>query len=79
MIADKLPSVGSHVGENKASMSDFIADLNKFNRPADVPIPGIKTDSKMDRAEMERVRDAVKERVEKQGKKGYDKVRDEVN
>ena len=78
MIADKLPSMGSLVAENKASMSDFIAELNKSKRPADVPIPSAGKAS-MSRIEADRLREAIKERVNAQGKKGYESVRAEVN
>lgn len=60
-------------------------------KPASVPIPGkekvakaesatkdTKAAKKMDRSEMDRVREAIKERVEQQGKKGYKQVHDEV-
>lgn len=77
MIADIVPNVGSHVAETKGSMSDFYADVAKANRPADVPIPIAKKG--MDRAEIARVRESIRERVERQGQKGHDKVRDEVN
>lgn len=73
-------------------MDRFHEKVDKARKPANVPIPGAekvaKAESaqdksrqakKFDREEMNRVRDAIKERVDKQGKKGYETVRTEVN
>lgn len=38
-----------------------------------------KKGKKMDRAEMDRVRENLKARIEEEGKKGYKKVKNEVN
>ncbi len=81
MIADKLPIAGSNFAQNKGSLGDFYSDVHNAKRPADVPVPSAekRVNSRgMDRAEMDRVREAIKERVEKQGQKGYEKVHDEV-
>lgn len=90
LLSDILP--GSHVAERKADMDRFHEKVDKARKPANVPVPGAekvaKAESahsksreakKFDREEMDRVRDALKERVDKQGKKGYNTVRQEVN
>jgi hypothetical protein len=73
--------------------SVHVPDTKNLGKHSDVPAPGPneskqekkerlqekKKAGKMDRAEMERVRTALKERVDKQGQKGYDKVESEVN
>lgn len=38
-----------------------------------------KASGKMDRAEMEKKRDSLKDRIDEQGKKGYKQVKSEVN
>ena len=90
LIADILP--GSHVAERKVDMKQYRDKVDKAQKPAQVPIPGAakvakaesaqkdtKEAKKIDREEMVRVREAIRERVEKQGKKGYETVRQEVN
>jgi hypothetical protein len=73
-------------------MKQYHDKVDKAQKPAEVPIPGAakvakaesaqkdtKEAKKIDREEMVRVREAIRERVEKQGKKGYETVRQEVN
>ena len=93
LMAEILPSLGGgHVAEHKGQMDDFYENIDKSKKPAKVPVPGAekvakaesahdddKAAKKMDRAEMDRVREAIKERVEKQGQRGYEQVRSEVN
>lgn len=90
LIADFLP--GSHVAERKVDMREYKEKIKEARKPAKVPVPGsekiVKAESakdgskvakQFDREEMKRVRDAIKDRVEQQGKKGYQTVRKEVN
>ena len=93
MIADMLPGPGSHNVAESKGRDDFYANLEKAKRPADVPIQTVskakstssastkdaKENAKADRAEMERVREAIKVRVEKQGKQGTKDVKSKVN
>jgi hypothetical protein len=91
MMFDFLPSPGtSHVAEHKGQnqMNNFYADLHSAEKPASIPVPNAKKapakkgedkEGKMDRAEMERVREAIRVRVKEQGQKGYNKVHAEVN
>ena len=82
MIADKLPSPGNNVAQNRGSMEDYYSELNKAAEPARVPIPSVKKEIQNQgekRAEMTRIREAIQDRVETQGKKGYDEFRSKVN
>lgn len=78
--------------EHKADMKRFHTKVDKAAKPANVRVPGAekiakaesatkdtKEAKKFDKEEMVRVREAIKERVNKQGKQGYDTVRQEVN
>lgn len=73
-------------------MKEYREKVKEARKPANVQVPGaekvVKAESakdgskaakKIDREEMNRVREAIKERVEQQGKKGYQSVRKEVN
>jgi hypothetical protein len=107
LIADFLPSMGSHPAETKGKMDDYYIKVDTAPKPSKVPIPDTSnlaqkqsepplpppSDAKsekaaratasskvvkMEKEEMERVRDAIKERVEKQGEKGYQAVKEQV-
>lgn len=71
LIADILPSAGSQLAEKKASMDNFYDKVDKSK--------SAKADSTFDRKEMNRARDAIRDRVDQQGKKSEQKVKDEVN
>ncbi|WVW85264.1 hypothetical protein I302_107302 [Kwoniella bestiolae CBS 10118] len=84
----------THAAERKGEMDDYYNDLEHARKPAEVKVPAAdkvaekktapapsreaKETKKMEKAEMERVREAIKSRVDEQGKKGLKKVKDEV-
>jgi hypothetical protein len=83
IISDFLPSAGAtgHVAENKG----YNKQAQKGVKSASVSVakaqPTAKANGKgkMDRAEMEKAREAIRSRVKEQGQKGYDKIHAEVN
>lgn len=108
MIADFLPSAGSHAAERKGRMDDnysraqgdvksktasvkskvqqataqvksAASSASASATPSPSPSPSAARAGKMDRAEMDKTRDRLKERIEEQGKKGYKQVKSEVN
>jgi len=73
-------------------MKQFHSKIDRASKPANIRVPGsekiakaesatkdTKEAKKIDKEEMVRVREAIKERVNQQGKKGYETVRQEVN
>lgn len=97
MIADFLPSAGTHAAERKGSMDDgysraksktdsvkskvqaSTASVKSSASASASPSPSPKSQGKMTRAEMDKTRDNLKDRIEEQGKKGYKQVKSEVN
>jgi hypothetical protein len=99
MIADFLPSAGTHAAERKGSMdqgySRAKADVKTKTASVKSAVSAASSASaspsysakakagskkdKMTRAEMDKTRENLKERIEEQGKKGYKQVKSEVN
>ena len=91
MIADFLPSAGSHAAERKGSLDDGYsrakADVKSKTESVKTRAASATASAssaaakkaKMDRAEMDKKRDSLKDRIEEQGKKGYKQVKSEVN
>ncbi|OCF57780.1 hypothetical protein L486_05245 [Kwoniella mangroviensis CBS 10435] len=93
MLAEFLPTTGgsTHAAERKGEMDDYYNDLEHSRKPAEVKVPSadkvaekksadVKPQEvkKVERAEMDRVRDAIKSRVDEQGKKSLKKIKEEV-
>ena len=81
MIADMLPSPGSHVHEHKGEMDEHYSALQHSrtaSAKATSSVPPAAS-SKMDREEMNRVREALKKRIDEHGNKAYEGVREKVH